>query len=864
MNHSTNRTHRTKIMKVAAITVTLLTVVSAVGCSQQASQAANQSPPVTSPEQAELQNLESAEPEEAGRPSQELQAEAQDSADLLAAAEPATSDKPIPPSAEKARGDSNKPEAKPTAAQAFLEQGRAAHAKKDYDQAIAHFTEALRVDPTCAAAYVRRARAYQAKGRGAEAIADDGKALQLNAATERLHAELIAAAGFNDAKGINSNSVPGSPYSLDTKGGQWGIGEPGWTGPWTSESDGSQTQKQVVFEGDGALFLARTDNAKDGSVVRRGFRQAGRGILLVEQYVRIPSAGGVQSYVRRGTAPSGSSDGPVWKVAGNEFRAFAGDGNGGGKFLNTGFKTQPGQWHKATVKIDVATKQWEFYVDDERFTPAQPLGFRGNVDRLDTIKYLCQNPSGIYIDALRVWHLNTDDGRSRTQSRAQIANNPEKGKQSDPSKEPLFKRPTDDPPTAAVQSSLEKALSDKSDHVRLEALESLRAFGPKAAHMTAMVVPLLQDHSTAIRQGAAITIHSFGPEAKSAIPALREVLKDKDAGVRLRAMFALRKLGAIAELAIPTTAVLDLGAAMSEVGFRDEDARRAESLESLRRSPLLAPLFEPHGQMRFVSPIIAVEDSVAVARYVVYGSLHLAQKAQSGDQFDRLEAEEQAKAHQLRMETGLIGIRNLPIRVPDRNDFESLGVIVYSRIGLRLDVREPGAAGARDKRGSLSDKLRAVYPFWATGTGYWFLTKDGKLRACETNADLGAVIGAKGILYLPDGPSSELTFRINLDFAEGEQHGKRTEEHRAVGKHPRRQAGHLGGLRAASGGAARFSWRGAAGKVVSGPASHRKQGHVRFINDSTSFPFLLDSGRSFGCGRHTCRRKGLMTKHGRR
>src|SRR5262249_3557221 len=55
----------------------------------------------------------------------------------------------------------------------------------------------------------------------------------------------FAAAGFNDAKGINSDSTPNSPYALGQSNRPGGRGEPGWEGPWQA-SDKVTYQKEIV------------------------------------------------------------------------------------------------------------------------------------------------------------------------------------------------------------------------------------------------------------------------------------------------------------------------------------------------------------------------------------------------------------------------------------------------------------------------------------------------------------------------------------------------------------------------------------------------------------------------------------------
>src|SRR5262249_32369150 len=70
---------------------------------------------------------------------------------------------------------------------------------------------------------------------------------------------LLAAAGFNDTKGMFCDPVPGSPYPLDTSNAIGGLGEPGWAGPWPKHP-AATFQTKVVFEGDGALYLKGAAN----------------------------------------------------------------------------------------------------------------------------------------------------------------------------------------------------------------------------------------------------------------------------------------------------------------------------------------------------------------------------------------------------------------------------------------------------------------------------------------------------------------------------------------------------------------------------------------------------------------------------
>jgi len=52
--------------------------------------------------------------------------------------------------------------------------------KKEYDGAVADFSEAIKLDPRTANGYVSRGLAYRAKGDYDRAIADQSEALRLN------------------------------------------------------------------------------------------------------------------------------------------------------------------------------------------------------------------------------------------------------------------------------------------------------------------------------------------------------------------------------------------------------------------------------------------------------------------------------------------------------------------------------------------------------------------------------------------------------------------------------------------------------------------------------------------------------------
>src|SRR5204863_2303799 len=67
-----------------------------------------------------------------------------------------------------------------TTAKTFLERGGVHHANKEYDKAIAEYTEAIKHDPKLVDAYSARARAHQARGNGDRAIDDANAAIALD------------------------------------------------------------------------------------------------------------------------------------------------------------------------------------------------------------------------------------------------------------------------------------------------------------------------------------------------------------------------------------------------------------------------------------------------------------------------------------------------------------------------------------------------------------------------------------------------------------------------------------------------------------------------------------------------------------
>jgi hypothetical protein len=212
-----------------------------------------------------------------------------------------------------------------------------------------------------------------------------------------LDRDLIASSGFNDAKGMNSNPLPNSPFALGVKNCPCGVGEPGWAGPWGAAPT-IEYQKAEVAEGDGAAHVVGTTNFS------RQLAQAQTGRFQVEQYLRVPAGSSVGTYVWQ-TEKKEFGTGPSWSVKDGKFWVLDGDEFGGGKTLDTGFACAADKWYKVTVRVDVPRRKWEFFVDGKKFAAKQPLGFRNQQTVLDGINYLTEHPSGFYLDAVRITRL---------------------------------------------------------------------------------------------------------------------------------------------------------------------------------------------------------------------------------------------------------------------------------------------------------------------------------------------------------------------------------------------------------------------------------------------------------------------------
>src|SRR5262249_23198207 len=167
--------------------------------------------------------------------------------------------------------------------------------------------------------------------------------------------DLIASSGFNDARGMNSNPVPGSPFILDTPNREGGAGEPGWKGPWLAHPRAT-FQSKVVFEGDGALRIFGRPNF--GPNYMRQLAQAQTGRFQVEFYLQLEAGGRIGGYLWQDRHGGADHSGPNWGAGGGKFSVWG--------YPDTGFKILPGRWYKVTFRIDVPKQTWEFFLDDKR------------------------------------------------------------------------------------------------------------------------------------------------------------------------------------------------------------------------------------------------------------------------------------------------------------------------------------------------------------------------------------------------------------------------------------------------------------------------------------------------------------------
>jgi HEAT repeat protein len=299
------------------------------------------------------------------------------------------------------------------------------------------------------------------------------------------------------------------------------------------------------------------------------------------------------------------------------------------------------------------------------------------------------------------------------------------------------------PDDKMVFATFKDALDDKDARVREKAMSVLQLKGEAAAQAIPKVAELLKDESSNVRLRAAYALLAFGKQAQQVSPQLRGALGGNDPQVRLVVAITLRRLGETVKLDPPLTPAVDLQAMMTRAGFP-------------ARGLLIPEL---------------------VTSYAAYGSPKLETLASRGDQFARADVRRMARAHRKAISKIIYAIRGLPVQVADRDDFQKIGILVVCKIPMRLDVNDEDASRTEGASGQFSDKLERVYPNWTTGEEIWFLTKDGKLRQCRTSEEVEAVRRANGILYTPDGPTTDLILRLRIDEKEARQLARKASDY---------------------------------------------------------------------------------------
>jgi hypothetical protein len=219
---------------------------------------------------------------------------------------------------------------------------------------------------------------------------------------------VVAQTGFNSPYYQPNTTVVG-----------YGNGEPGWAAPWTGV--GNETgrnaiaQADVVFEGDLALRVTPTDR------VQRVLAQPQTGLFAVDQALQLSAGGRMLSRIENSKREGGPNEeaniGVQW-IALEDGRIVVLDGDGlqGGTVRDTGFRYQPGVWHRVTTVIDVGSNTWRFFFDGAEYAAAAPLGFRGTLTSLDAVQYLSEVSGVTYVDDLKILAPNPQ-GTSRSLGR---------------------------------------------------------------------------------------------------------------------------------------------------------------------------------------------------------------------------------------------------------------------------------------------------------------------------------------------------------------------------------------------------------------------------------------------------------------
>lgn len=184
----------------------------------------------------------------------------------------------------------------------------------------------------------------------------------------------------------------------------------GWNGStWWISDDGSGTTSQTLGKSeqvtpaspDGGLALHLTLGFYNETWAWRTWgRQLSR-TILIEQFIRVPADGMLQS--RPGNAGTPEGVAVHWRTENGFSRVMDGNGDGTGTFENTGFTVKPLQWHKVSTLIDQKTKTYRFFVDNKEYVAPDPLNFRGGSEGgfyINRVDYLADSEA--WLDGIRV------------------------------------------------------------------------------------------------------------------------------------------------------------------------------------------------------------------------------------------------------------------------------------------------------------------------------------------------------------------------------------------------------------------------------------------------------------------------------
>jgi len=211
--------------------------------------------------------------------------------------------------------------------------------------------------------------------------------------------DLIAASGFNDAKGMWADTFTGTPFRLGANGGG-GLGEPGWVDLWSTSKTGKlQISKESPEEGDGNLFLS--GSPMQGGVTGRKLARPETGVFLVEQLVRVPEAGDLQAALLNREA--NAKTGPQWQANKGTFKVLDASDKDKGELVDTGIAIDPDKWHKVSVRVDVQKGKWKFSVDGKEFDKELSLPMPEKY--INAVQYMSEAEMGAHVDAVQLTRI---------------------------------------------------------------------------------------------------------------------------------------------------------------------------------------------------------------------------------------------------------------------------------------------------------------------------------------------------------------------------------------------------------------------------------------------------------------------------